>query len=164
MPCQLTNMHELVLRNSGLNNLFQLRIKLVWSTKKKVIFLKNKLFHSIIRQKKTEALGIFGHTQIVPGDMIKVRSEEEIRSVLNDWGGYKGCIFTPEMYGHCNKTYRVFKKIDYFYDEVKQKMCKCKDIFLLEGILCGGQRKMFPSNCDRNCFLFWHSAWLQKLE
>jgi len=159
MTCQLTNMHEITVTNSWIDNLFQARIKLVWSSKKKVLFIKNRLK----LKSENKDLGEFIPSRIGPGDMVKVRSKDEIENLLDEWGGYNGCIFTPEMYEYCNKTLKVLKKIEYFYDEVKQKMCKCKDIYILEGATCSGQRRMFPEDCDRNCFLFWHLLWLEKL-
>ncbi len=163
MACQLINMCELAVRNSWLNNLFQDRIKLVWSTKKKALFIKNKLFRFLMMKGEKTSLGEYGSLQILPGDIIKVRSKEEIQSILDDWGGYKGCIFTPEMYEYCDKTFKVLKRIEYFYDEIKEKMCKCKNIVILEGVTCSGQRRMFSESCDRNCFLFWHLSWLEKV-
>ena len=164
MSCQLMNMHELTLRNSLLNNLFQFRIKLIWSTKKRVLFLKNKLSHSLIPKSQSGAFESYLQTQINPGDMVKVYSKEEIRNILDDWGASQGCVFTPEMYKHCDKIFKVYKRVEYFYDEVKQKMCKCKNIVLLEGAFCSGRRKIFSEDCDRNCFQFWHVLWLKKVE
>ena len=49
-------------------------------------------------------------------------------------------------------------------DEAKQKMCKCKDIVLLEDVLCSGRQKLYFEDCDRCCFYFWHKDWLVSLE
>jgi hypothetical protein len=100
----------------------------------------------------------------VAGDKLKVKTKEEIRSILDENGGSQRCIFTPEMYGYCGKEARVFKRVDYFYDEVKSKMCKCRNLFPLEGFFCSGKREAFPDVCDRNCFLFWDSSWLEKVD
>ena len=99
----------------------------------------------------------------MPGDFVIVLTKDEIHSILDDWGATKGCVFTPEMYERCGKTYKVFKNIDYFYDEVKQKMCKCNNIVVLERAVCSGRRKLFSEDCDRNCFQFWHISWLKKI-
>jgi len=161
MKCQLTNMQEVIAKNSWLDELLQFRIGLLWTTKKSLHFLKNRVSRGIILSEKGIPQSA-ARVHFVPGDIVTVRSEEEIRSHLDDWGGHKGCIFTPEMYERCGKRYRVLRRVEYFYDEVKQKMCKCKDIFLLEGAVCSGRRRAFSQPCDRNCFQFWHASWLVK--
>jgi hypothetical protein len=162
MNCQLMNRHELLMENSLWEDIGQMRIRILWDTKKKLLMLKNK---------SMKALGIRGPVKLImesapvmqAGDLVKVKSAEEIRSLLDENGGSQGCIFTPEMYAYCGKQARLFKKVGYFYDEVKNKMCKCKNLFLLEGAFCSGKRRAFPNACDRNCFLFWHSSWLEKV-
>lgn len=94
--------------------------------------------------------------QIQPGDMVRVRCKDEIQKTLDRSGRTGRCRFTLDMYNHCGKEYRIFKRVDHFYDEAKQRMCRCKDLFLLEGAYCS------PSTCDRQCFFFWHASWLEK--
>jgi len=48
MSCQLKNINELGQKNLWLNSLFQERIKLLWSVKRKVIFKKNKISHILM--------------------------------------------------------------------------------------------------------------------
>ena len=100
--------------------------------------------------------------EIGPEDRVRVRSREEILSSLDEEGKYGGCKFMRGMYGHCGKTYRVLKNVDFFFDEARQKMVKTKDLVILEGAICSGQQRLFFNRCDRNCFFFWHKAWLEK--
>jgi len=157
-------MLELAEKNSNLDNLIQSRIKIIWSAKKRLNFLKNRLTRLVARSKNLSVPSTLRHSEIKAGDLVKVLPEVAIRSILDDWGATKGCGFTPDMYKCCNKTYKVLKKVDYFYDEVKQKMCRCRNLVLLENAVCSGKRKVFPADCDRNCFLFWHTSWLEKLD
>ncbi len=99
---------------------------------------------------------------IQPGDVVRVRSEAEIRRTLDAERKTRGCTFQKEMFACCGKEYRVFKRVDRFYDEAKQKMCKCRNIFLLEGSCCDG-KTAYLRPCGRNCFYFWQSAWLEKV-
>ncbi|RJP96275.1 MAG: hypothetical protein C4518_00390 [Desulfobacteraceae bacterium] len=164
MECQLITMCDIQQRNSRLNDLIQLRINLVWNTKKKLGFLKNKLRRpgsKIIEPTESEVLQT---TQLLPGDIVRVRAKDEIQSILDERGATNGCTFTPEMYARCGETYKILKEIHYFYDEVKNRMCKCRDMVILEGALCSGRRRMFSDDCDRCCFQFWHKRWLEKLE
>jgi hypothetical protein len=100
--------------------------------------------------------------EIGPQDKVRVRSREEILSALDEEGKYGGCKFMRGMYEHCGKTYRVLKNVDFFFDEARQKMVKTKDLVILEGAICSGQQRLFFNRCDRNCFFFWHKAWLEK--
>ncbi|MBN2099417.1 MAG: hypothetical protein JW753_07460 [Dehalococcoidia bacterium] len=78
--------------------------------------------------------------------------------MLNGSGRTRGCFFMPGMYKHCGKEYRVFKKVDHFFDETRRGMCKCNNLFLLEGAHCS------KPACDRDCFFFWHVSWLEKIQ
>ena len=51
------------------------------------------------------------------GNLVRVRSKEEIRATLNPWGQLKGCMFMPEMLPYCGTTQRVLKRLERFVDE-----------------------------------------------
>ena len=158
MSCQLKNIHEMTEKNFWLNDLFQIRIKVIWTIKERLNSIKNKIL-----SRNHEPIGPIKNSQIRSENWIKVRSEKEIKQTLDVNGSYRGCVFTPEMYQYCNKTFKVLKDIDYFYDEVKQKMCKTKNLVVLDSVICSGERKLFPNSCDRACFFFWHKNWLKKV-
>lgn len=100
---------------------------------------------------------------IGPEDKVRVRPRKEILQGLDDEGKHGGCKFMRGMYEHCGKTYRVLKNVDFFFDEARQKMVKTKDLVILEGATCSGQQRLYVNRCDRNCFFFWHKAWLEKI-
>jgi len=166
--CQLTCIFDIGEKNSWINNFLQIRVKILRKTKRNTIFLKNKLIRIFKMKTKTVKLANYGQADssfnIRPGDWVKVKSKGEIRKILDDREKYKGCMFIDEMYEHCGKTYKVFKIIDYFFDEARQKMCKCRDTVILEGVVCSGRQRLYKVSCDRNCFFFWHVAWLEKIE
>ena len=148
---------------SWLDSLLQSRIRLVWSAKRKMNYAKTRS-RSILRRSREGFPSVTPLLpELSPGDVVRVKSGEEIAALLDDSGSTKGCVFTPEMYERCGKTYQVLKRVDYFYDEVKKKMCRCRNIVLLEGAVCSGRRRVFPADCDRNCFQFWHVAWLEEV-
>lgn len=161
--CQLTTMYEIQRRNSIINNFIQLRIPLIWYAKKKAGFLKNKLNKTRMFFEEPAEPEMTLVPEMRAGDMVRVHSKKNILRTLDDRGATGGCIFTPEMYARCGDTYKIYKEISYFYDEVKNRMCKCKNIVILEGALCSGRRKVFSDDCDRCCFQFWHKRWLEKI-
>jgi hypothetical protein len=162
MTCQLTNIDEIKRKNSRIDNLLQTRVKILRPGKRKAIFLRNKLLHILSPKRKKENTVNLDESIISPGEKVKVRSKKEIRSMLDVHEKYKGCLFIDEMYEHCDKTYKVLKAANYFFDEAKQKMCKAKDTVILEGVVCSGRQRLYSVSCDRNCFFFWHTDWLRK--
>jgi hypothetical protein len=96
------------------------------------------------------------------GDLVRVRSEEEIRATLNHWRQFKGLTFMPEMAPYCGTKQRVHKRMERFVDERDLRVKKCSGIILLEELYCEGTADFGP--CDRSCFCFWREEWLEKVD
>jgi len=99
-----------------------------------------------------------------PGDLVRVRSEEDIISSLNSNGFNGGCKFTEPMAQFCGKELRVLKQVNRYYDEGNDKMLACKDIVLLEGAYCDGSGYHGNDTCDRMCLFFWRTDWLERID
>ena len=97
-----------------------------------------------------------------PGDLVRIKSREEIQSTLNRWDSLKGCAFMEEMWPYCGTIQHVFKRVNKFLDERTYLVRKCKGIVLLEGVICHGTNDF--GQCDRSCFLFWREEWLEKID
>jgi hypothetical protein len=95
------------------------------------------------------------------GDLVRVRTQEEIEATLNNWRQLKGCTFMPEMARYCGTTQRVLKPMQRFVDERDLRVKRSKGIVLLEGVCCEGTAEFGP--CDRSCHLFWREEWLEKV-
>jgi len=144
-----------------INDLLQMRVRFLRQAKRQMVYFKNRLLR-ILRPLTKMENRLDGERKLINvGDTVKVRSREEIWSLLDDHNRYKGCLFIDEMYQHCSNTYKVLKKVCYFFDEAKQKVCKCEEMVILEGVLCSGWQRLYSVSCDRNCFFFWHAEWLQ---
>lgn len=96
------------------------------------------------------------------GDLVRVRSREEIEATLNFSGELKGCGFMKDMWGYCGSVHRVLKPVRRFVDERDYRVKRTSGIVLLEDVICEGT-ELFGS-CDRSCFFFWREEWLEKLE
>jgi hypothetical protein len=96
------------------------------------------------------------------GDLVRVRSKEEIRASLGNWNDLKGCAFMEEMWPYCGTTQRVLKPVKRFLDERDYRVKRIRDTVLLDGVNCQGTVDFGP--CDRNCFFFWRKEWLEKIE
>ncbi len=97
------------------------------------------------------------------GDLVRVKSREEINATLNHLGQSKGCTFIVDiMAPYCNTNHRVFKVMERFVDERDLRVKRCKGLVLLEGVYCPGTTEF--GRCDRSCHLFWREEWLEKIE
>lgn len=160
--CQLKYIHQLG-EYSRSNKFFEdLRWK-VRHVKSKAIRLKGK----VLPRGNSSVLSVLVSPRSVaainPGDLVRIRSREEVRKMLDQHGVYKGCTFQPDMYDYCGKIRKVSKRVDYFYDEVKEKLCKCRNLFILEGVYCTGKKRLYKDRCDLNCYPFWHKDWLERV-
>lgn len=122
-------------------------------------------FRRLIRKQKR---GISSGRTIIPehstlkiGDMVRVRSKEEIRATLDRWGQLKGCSFIDEMSQYCCTIQEVFKPVHRFVDERDQNVKRTKGVVLLKNVLCQGTNTF--GMCDRSCFYFWREEWLEKI-
>ena len=160
--CQLKHVHELGASSKTEELAEELRWKLRY-IKNRVVFLKNKV---IPRNLEINTLNYQGDVEVFElneGDKVQIRSKKEIQDLLAGNKVYKRCPFNYEMFDHCGNQYTVLKIVHYFYDEVKQKLCKCKDLVVLDGVVCSGKKNLYLTRCDLNCFFFWHKDFLNKL-
>ncbi len=158
MACQVEHIDIVGRENTLANRLYQFPVRNLKRLKMAVSELRG----SLSRRKAPASCGL-PQLALRPGDIVTVRSPEEIRSTLDVTGALGGCHFMREMYAYCGQTYRVLKVVEQFYDEVTQKVCRCRDTVILEGTVCSGRQRLYRSQCDRNCFFFWRTAWLQKI-
>jgi hypothetical protein len=101
-------------------------------------------------------------TGLKAGDLVRVRSREEIQLTLDVWGDLKGCRFLPEMEQYYDTTQRVLKPVERFVDERDYRVKKSKGVVLLEGVICQGTVDF--GRCDRSCFFFWREEWLARID
>ncbi len=109
-----------------------------------------------------QAYMVSSSTSFQVGDLVRVRSREEIEATLDEWQELKGCAFTPEMWQYCGTTQRVLKPMEVFLDERDYRNKKCSGIVLLEGLICQGTA--FSKGCDRCCFFLWREEWLERID
>ena len=98
---------------------------------------------------------------LMKGNLVRIRSREEILSTLDPFNELKGCAFLPEMFQYCGTTQRVFRVMEHFMDERDYKMKKTRGIILLENVFCNGTPAF--GVCDRCCLLFWREEWMEKI-
>ena len=100
---------------------------------------------------------------LAPGDLVRVRPAEYIRNTLNEKRMLRGCSFGAGMYQYCGQEKRVAKVVTRFFDEARGRMLKSRNMVLLDGVYCDGAGYPDTLGCDRMCFYFWRSEWLEKI-
>jgi len=100
-------------------------------------------------------------TSLKAGDLVRVRSRQEIEATLDNWKELKSCAFLEYMWRYCDTTQRVLQPMERYLDERDYRVKKCNGIVILEGVICHGT--LVPGGCDRCCHLFWREEWLEKI-
>jgi hypothetical protein len=95
-----------------------------------------------------------------PGELVVVKSFEEIRRTLDSKHQNHVLTFTGEMRSYCGMQFRVFKRLERLYNEYTHQHRSVKHTVLLEGVYCRG----VGFGCDRACFHFWREAWLDRVD
>lgn len=99
---------------------------------------------------------------LLAGELVEVRSREEILSTLDQNGKLDSMPFMPEMLQYCGKRFRVSKRADKTCDNIKQwSLRRVKNAVHLTGLRCDGASH---GSCDAGCLLFWNEAWLKKVD
>jgi hypothetical protein len=100
-----------------------------------------------------------------PGDVVKVRSPEEIARTLDENGFNRGLSFDREMLPYCGRTCVVRDRVSRIIDDKTGRMIEFKtDALILHGVVCSGERSAGRWFCPREIYSFWREAWLIPVE
>jgi hypothetical protein len=104
----------------------------------------------------------FSPLHLSVGDLVEVRSEQEILATLDEFGAVGGMPFMPEMLEYCGKRFRVEKRADKTCNTITvMESRRIYDTVHLEGLRCDGSAH---GGCQAQCFLFWKEAWLKRVK
>jgi hypothetical protein len=98
---------------------------------------------------------------IRPGDLVEVRSQQEIEATLNDKGELRGLRFSAEMLPYCGRQAPVLARVDRIIDEKTGRMLRLRDCIILEDGWCQGT---FRALCRRKIYTYWREAWLRRVD
>lgn len=100
-----------------------------------------------------------------PGDVVRVKSYDQILATLDTSNRNRGMFFDAEEVPYCGGTYTVRSLVDKIVDERTGKMIALKgNPVILDNVWCMGHysdRRMF---CPRAIYSFWREAWLERVE
>lgn len=101
--------------------------------------------------------------KLQPGDLVKVKSYEEIMNTLDANCRTRGLRFDVGMFRYCGGEFRVAVRAQRLIDQRTGKMLYMADqspCILLDGATCHGD---FMKFCPRSEYVFWREAWLQRV-
>lgn len=94
------------------------------------------------------------------GDLVEVRSEDEILATLDANGRLDNLPFMPEMLAHCGKQFRVESRSDKTCDTINYHgNRRMYDTVHLAGMRCNGAAH---GGCQAACPFYWKEAWLKR--
>jgi hypothetical protein len=93
-----------------------------------------------------------------PGELVEVKSQQEVQATLDEHGRHRGLLWMPGMARFCGNTYRVHKRVETIMLESTGELRKIRDTVLLAGVMC---ENLY--GCDRSCFHYWREAWLRRV-
>lgn len=106
------------------------------------------------------------NARLCPGNLVEVKTPDEILQTLDADGTVDDLPFMPEMIEFCGKRFKVSRRVG--------KICtsgpnlhgamrefRTNDVVLLDGLRCSGGAH---DGCQKACMIFWREAWLRKVE
>jgi hypothetical protein len=101
-------------------------------------------------------------TGLQPGDLVQIKSREEIVATLDKNNRNRGMSFDVEMLKYCGRYARVKSRVERIIDEKTGKMVELQnECIILENVICDADFHRF---CPRGMYPFWREIWLQKVE
>jgi hypothetical protein len=101
-----------------------------------------------------------GRMRLRAGDLVEVRSADEILQTLDERGELERLPFMPEMIRFCGQRLRVEARAERVCDRVRggENSVRFPDTLLLEDQRCDGSGH---AGCQADCRLLWKEAWLK---
>lgn len=97
-----------------------------------------------------------------PGDLVQIRSRDEIVATLDVNNNNRGMSFDVEMLKFCGRYARVQSRVEHIIDEASGRMVELSnDCLILENVVCEGDFHRF---CPRGMYPFWREIWLRKID
>jgi hypothetical protein len=95
-----------------------------------------------------------------PGELVEVRTKEEIMATLDKAQRNRGLWFDAEMLPYCAGIYRVLRRVNRIIEEKSGKMIDMKyPCIVLEGVVCQSD---FHRLCPRAIYPYWRENWLRR--
>ncbi len=100
-----------------------------------------------------------------PGELVRVKSHDEILDTLNKNWANRGLQWAPEMVRYCGGTYRVRDRVTKILDEKTGELVEMRsDCIILEDVWCRSECSSNRLFCPRAIYPYWREIWLERVE
>ena len=96
--------------------------------------------------------------ELKTGELVEIRSAEQILATLDSQGKLDGLSFMPEMHRYCGRRFRVARRADSTC--VAGRPRRMENAVHLEALRCDGSAHY---GCGAACLLLWKESWLQRV-
>jgi hypothetical protein len=99
-------------------------------------------------------------TGIQAGELVEIRSHDEILATLDTEGRNRGLGFDADMVGYCGQPRIVQRRLEVRIDERTGRLVRMRNpCLVLDGVVCDGHHHRF---CPRGVDQYWREAWLRR--
>ena len=99
-----------------------------------------------------------------PGELVQVKSAEEIAETLDGNSRNRGLYFDAEMVRWCGGTFRVQSRVSRIIDERTGRMLNLpNECIILEGVACRAECSRGRLLCPREIPHYWREIWLRRV-
>jgi hypothetical protein len=96
-----------------------------------------------------------------PGDIVRVKTRQQIEKTLNSASKNRGLWFDREMHRFCGGEFRVASVVRTLVEEASGKlMTMGSPCIVLEGVSATGE---YLGLCPQNELVLWHEIWLERV-
>jgi hypothetical protein len=100
-----------------------------------------------------------------PGELVRVKSHEEILRTLNVNSRNRGMYWDAEMVPYCGGTYRVLHRVTQIINESTGEMQTMKNpCIILDSVICQAKYSQCRMFCPRSIYPYWREIWLERVE
>jgi len=104
-------------------------------------------------------------SNLQPGDLVQVKTHDEILGTLGPDNKNRGLRFDVEMVPFCGGKYRVLQRVERIVNERTGRMSRLPGVcIMLEGVQCRSLYSYSRINCPRSIYSYWREIWLRRLE
>ena len=103
------------------------------------------------------------NARLCRGDLVEVKTPDEIVQTLDAEGASDHLPFMPEMLGFCGQRFRVSRRAltTCFSGPGSCRGFRTDGVVTLDGVRCSGAAH---DGCQKACMIFWREEWLRKVE
>jgi hypothetical protein len=99
-----------------------------------------------------------------PGELVRIKSLEEITATLDARGFNRGLWFDTEMAKFCGKSYPVSKRVTRILNEKTGKMMHFSNpCVVLDDVACRAETTKYRLFCPRSNLIYWREIWLERI-